>query len=327
MTGEERKMIVSIDLGGTKMLTALYSNDQDILDSVKTKTPQTTEGDEILKLMLESVKELKKKNSLNDHDIHGIAVAVPSAVDFKNGVVLSATNIGFEHYPLRDKLNDALGVPALVDNDVNAGIYGEFKRGAGKGKRHIIGIYPGTGIGGGLVLNGHLYRGANGGAGELGHMIVQSNGRLCGCGRYGCLETLASKTALAKDLVQLASTGKAPSILEKVGTDFTKIKSSHIKKAMDAGEEAAIDLVHRAADFLGIGMANYVNIFNPEMIILGGGLIEKLGEDFVKRAEKGMRDNAMPVLLKDVEVKIAELGDDTVITGAALLLHDEFGVS
>jgi glucokinase len=171
-----------------------------------------------------------------------------------------------------------------------------------------------------MILDGRLYRGVSGGAGEMGHMIIQSGGRLCGCGRYGCLETLASKTALAKDLVQLAATGKAPSILEKVGSDYTLVKSSHIKKAIEAGEEAVIDLVNRAADFLGIGMANYVNIFNPELIILGGGLIEKLGDRFVARAEASMRANGMPVLLKDVEVAQASLGDDTVIVGAAMLL-------
>jgi glucokinase len=315
-------MIISIDLGGTKMLTALMNDRLETVADEKIKTPQTTDGDEILERMIASVRKVLKDHDADESDLTGIAVGVPSAVDFKNGVVLSATNIGFEHYPLRDRLRDSFDVPVLVDNDVNAGLFGEFKRGAGKGKEDIIGLYPGTGIGGAMVLDGRLYRGASGGAGEMGHMIIQSGGRLCGCGRYGCLETLASKTALAKDLVQLASTGKAPTILEKVGSDYTLIKSSHIKKSIDAGEEAVIDLVNRAADFLGIGMANYVNIFNPELIVLGGGLIEKLGRAFVDRAEAAMRANGMPVLLDDVEVKIAELGDDTVIVGAALLLDD-----
>ncbi len=315
-------MVISIDLGGTKMLSALMDDQFRVRDSIKLKTPQTTDGDEILDLMADSVRDLLKSADLSPADILGVSVGVPSAVNFTDGVVLSATNIGFENYPLRDRLSAATGVPVLVDNDVNAGIYGEFLRGAAAGKRNIIGLYPGTGIGGGMVLDGRLYRGAKGGAGEMGHMIIQSGGRLCGCGRYGCLETLASKTALAKDLVQLAATGKAPSILEKVGSDYTLIKSSHIKKAIDSGEEAVIDLVNRAADFLGIGMANYVNIFNPEVIVLGGGLIEKLGNSFVQRAEASMRSNAMPVLLQDVEVKIAKLGDDSVITGAALLLRD-----
>lgn len=316
------KMIISIDLGGTKMLSTLLDRQFAVVDSVKIQTPQTTNGDEILSLMVDSVRQLIKHNNVARVDLRGIAVGVPSAVNFTKGLVLSATNIGFENYPLRDRLSSETALPVLVENDVNAGIYGEYRMGAGRGKQDIIGLYPGTGIGGGMVLDGRLYRGASGGAGEMGHMIIQSNGRLCGCGRYGCLETLASKTALAKDLVQLASTGKAPSIREKVGSDYTKIKSSHIKKAISLGEEAVMDLVDRAADFLGIGMANYVNIFNPELIVLGGGLIEKLGQTFVNRAEKSMRNNGMPVLLKDVEVKTAALGDDTVIMGAALLLDD-----
>jgi glucokinase len=313
-------VIISIDLGGTKMLATLMDREYQVVDSDKIRTPQTTDGGDILSLMLESIRKLMKSAELGKEDVTGVAVGVPSAVDFKRGIVLSATNIGFEHYPLRDRLTEELGVPVLVENDVNAGLYGEFRRGAGVGKEDIIGLYPGTGIGGAMILDGRLYRGVSGGAGEMGHMIIQSGGRLCGCGRYGCLETLASKTALAKDLVQLAATGKAPSILEKVGSDYTMVKSSHIKKAIEAGEEAVIDLVNRAADFLGIGMANYVNIFNPELIILGGGLIEKLGDRFVARAEASMRANGMPVLLKDVEVAQASLGDDTVIVGAAMLL-------
>lgn len=314
-------MIIAIDLGGTKMLTAFLDDSLTIKSKVKVETPQTTNGNDILKLMLRSIHELVEKNSCRIADLEGVVVCVPSPVDSRRGVVMTTANIGIENYPLRDELHKATAVSVLVENDVNAGIYGEYKWGAGRGKAHIIGLYPGTGIGGGLILDGRLYRGFRGGAGELGHTIVQSGGRLCGCGRYGCLETLASKTALAKDLVQLAAIGKSPIIFKAVGTDYTLIKSRHILEAMKAGEAEVVELVDRAADFLGIGMANFVNAFNPERIILGGGLIEKLGKPFVRRAEKSMRNNAMPHLLEDVDVKMSELGDDTVILGAAALLR------
>ena len=316
---EEPDMIIAIDLGGTKMLAVLVDEDLNLMGRIKIETPQTTDGNDVLRLIVGAIDTLLKGRSKTD--LEGIAVCVPSPVNSKTGLVLSATNIGFKNYPLKDELERATALPVLVENDVNAGIYGEYRRGAGRGKEHIVGLYPGTGIGGGMILDGRLYRGANGGAGELGHMTVQSGGRLCGCGRYGCLETLASKTALAKDLVQLAATGKSPTIFKAVGTDYTEIKSNHIRKALKAGEEAVIDLVNRAADFLGIGMANCVNIFSPERIILGGGLVEKLGKNFVNRAEKSMRENAMPHLLEKVDLRTSELGDDTVIVGAALLFQ------
>ena len=316
-------MIIALDLGGTKMLTALIDDDLVVHNRIKVKTPQTTDGNKILRLIISSIEKLLANSSYEKTDIGGMAVCVPSPVNTSKGLVLSATNIGFKNYPLRDMLQEEIGLPVLVENDVTAGIYGEYKRGAGRGKQHIIGLYPGTGIGGGMILNGQLYRGSRGGAGEIGHMIIQVDGRLCGCGSYGCLETLSSKTALAKDLVQLAALGKSPSILQDVGSDYTEIKSRHIQKALAAGEVDVIELVERAASYLGIGMANCVNIFNPQRIILGGGLIEKLGNAFVKRAEKVMRVHALPHLLEDVDVKVAQLGDDTVITGAALLFQDE----
>ncbi|MGI9255342.1 MAG: ROK family protein [Salinispira sp.] len=314
-------MIITVDLGGTKMLTALLDNDFTIHLRVKTETPRTTDGNDILALIMDSMSRIIRQHSCQMSDLEGIAVSVPSPVDYRSGIVIMTSNIGFKNYPLRDRLHELSGVPVLVENDVNAGIYGEYQLGSGRGKQHLIGMYPGTGIGGGLILGGELYRGAFGGAGEIGHMNVQPAGRLCGCGRYGCLETLASKTALAKELVQLADIGKSPTILAAVGTDYTLVKSSHILKAMQAGEPEVIDLVNRAAEFLGVGMANCVNIFNPERIILGGGLVEKLGKTFVRRAERSMRAHAMPLLLKDVDVRISELGDDTVILGSALLLR------
>jgi glucokinase len=210
-----------------------------------------------------------------------------------------------------------------LENDVNAGTYGELIAGAGKGYRHVIGLFPGTGLGGGLILDGRLFRGATGGAGEIGHMIIQVDGRRCGCGQYGCLEAMASRTALAKDLVALAATGGAPAIQKKAGSDFSRIKSGLIQSAWEDGEPAVVGLVDRAARHLGIGMANMVNVFNPQLIIIGGGLVEKLGAPYIQKAEQAMRDHAMARLVTIVEVKQAELGDDSTVIGAAALAREQ----
>jgi len=254
-------------------------------------------------------------------------VAVPGPLDLKEGVVIDTPNIGFKNYPLRKFLQEAFNCKVSLENDVNAGVYGEFRAGVAKGFSNIVGVYPGSGVGGGMILDGRLYRGSRGSAGEVGHMRIQDGGRLCGCGRYGCLETLSSKNALARDLVALAATGKAPTIQEGAGTDFVKIRSGLIKKSIKAGEAEVIALVKRSAYYLGIGLANLVNIFDPELVVLGGGLMEKLSEDIVPVAEKSMREHAMPGMVKNVKLVVATLGDDSVITGCAWLAAENSGAA
>jgi glucokinase len=152
-------------------------------------------------------------------------------------------------------------------------------------------------------------------------MTINPDGPLCGCGKYGCLEAYASRSAIVKDIAALAAAGKSPTVLAKAGTDMKKIKSNLIKAAMDAGEEPVRQIVERSARFLGIGMANCVNIFSPELIVLGGGLVEKLGKEYIDTAEAAMREYAMAFTVKDVKVKAATLGDDAAIMGAAALIR------
>ena len=182
-------------------------------------------------------------------------------------------------------------------------------------------MFPGTGIGGGLVLDGRLYRGARGNAGELGHMM-QLDGPLCGCGQYGCLEALASRSAIARDLISQAAIGKAPTVTAKAGTDVRSVRSKMIARVLAAGEQPGVELLERAAERLGIGIANCVNLLNPEMVVLGGGLVEKLGDWLVERTADSMRRHALPSLGEGVEVVAATLGDEAVVRGAAALAQE-----
>jgi glucokinase len=311
--------LVGFDLGGTKLLGGLFNSQKKLLGITKARTPSSSKGDEIKNLIIELIRQLLAENKVEAAALAALCVAVPGPLDHKEGLVLDTPNIGFRNYPLRQHLQDAFHCTVLLENDVNAGVYGEFRAGAARGFRNIVGVYPGSGVGGGMVLDGRLYRGARGSAGEVGHMRIQDGGRLCGCGRYGCLETLASKNALARDLVALAATGKAPTILEGAGTDFAAIRSGLIKKSIKAGETEVVNLVKRSAHYLGIGLANCVNLFDPEVVILGGGLMEKLAEEILPVAEKSMREHAMPGMVKNVKVLAATLGDDSVITGCAWL--------
>lgn len=317
---KDRKYCIGFDLGGTKMLSAVLDDRLEIKVRLKEKFSDKSSGDTVLGSIVGCINNSLKEAGLKPEDLIGIGIGVPGPIDRKKGVVKNTPNLGFTEYPLRDRLEKAIGVPVLLENDVNVGTFGEFVQGAAKGYRHVLGIFPGTGIGGGLIIDGKLFLGATGNAGEIGHMIIQVDGRLCGCGQYGCVEALASRTALAKDAAALAASGDAPTVLERAGTDLMKIRSSVLGKAVDAGEKPIKRLVDRSAYFLGVAMANAVNLLSPEVIVLGGGLVDRFGKAYVEAAERSMREHAMPSVVEGVKVIEAALGDDAAVIGAAALV-------
>lgn len=321
----ERKIYAGIDIGGTKIMCAVFE-DNTVIGRYKQSTNVSEGRDEIVKRLEKTVEKALAEAEVTKNELLGIGVGCPGPIDKSTGTIVGAANLGLENLPVKGTLEKAFSVPVIVENDVSVGTYGEFKEGAAKGYLHVLGVFPGTGIGGGIIINGKLYTGASGNAGEIGHMIMQLDGPLCGCGQYGCYEALASKTALSKDAVTVTSIGKAPETFEAAGTDFTNFKSKIFKKGfLQDGDETIARIVSRGARFLGIGMGNLVNIFNPERIVLGGGLVEKLGKAYIDIAEEAMRETAMPPLLKDVTVAEALLGDDAIVIGAAALIRDEVG--
>ena len=309
-------MRVGFDLGGTKMLAAVVVDDGTIVAKNKNKT-EGADNETVYRNVLDTVEGALEKASIKRKDVETIGIAVPGPIDSQRGVVLQTPNVALTDFPLAGRLADDVGCTVYLENDVNAGLWGEYVAGAAKGYAHVVGIFPGTGIGGALILDGRLYRGKGGRAGEVGHITVQSDGRRCGCGNHGCLETVASKTAIARDLALLAMNGQSPTLAEAGATDITLIKSGLIKKALDAGDPGVEDVVDQAARFLGIGMAAMVNTFDPELVLLGGGLVEKLGSRFTNPAEATMRERSMASLVAEVTVAEASLGDDAVFLGAA----------
>lgn len=304
------------------MIGAVVQGDK-ILSRCKKKTGAEEGPEAVLSRIASVIKTVVKDAGLTADDFDGVSMAVPGPHDREKGIMVYTPNLGFRDFPIKELLEKKIGISVSLENDVNAGTYGEYKLGAGKGLDHVIGLFPGTGIGGGIVLNGRLFRGATGNAGEIGHMIIQADGALCGCGQHGCLEALASRTAISKEAVAAASAGKAPATFAQAGSNFKNYKSGVFAAAYKNNEKSIIDIVERSARYLGIGMANCVNIFNPQMFILGGGVVEKLGKKYVALAEKSMRAHALKHLSKDVTVVEAQLGDDAVFLGAAHLLLDE----
>ena len=212
------------------------------------------------------------RRELPDAEFIGIGAGAPGPLDAEAGVVLLTPNLGWVDYPLRDRLQAALGLPTVIDNDANCAVLGEWWQGAAQGTQHAIGFTIGTGIGGGIIVNGQLYHGASGCAGEIGHTTIEANGRHCACGNYGCLEAYASGLAIARRAVEAIESGEVTTLLERAGGDPGKITARTVYDAAHEGDELARELVHETAQFLGAGVANLVNVFNPEVVVVCGGV-------------------------------------------------------
>ena len=313
----ETGCIAGIDLGATKILAAVFNRGMKVQAQAKVKTPGSGSPEQVLAAILSALDAALADLGMKRTELEAIGVAVPSPVNRKKGIVLSTPNMGMKDFPLRDRLVQLSGIPIALENDVQAGTLGELRSGALRGKKCAAAFFVGTGIGGGIVLDGKLYRGATGSAGELGHMILQDGGPLCGCGRRGCLEALASRTAMARDAVAAAASGKAPTLLDQAGTDFRKYRSSAFAKSVSSGEKVIERIVERSAYWLGVGAANVSAVLNPEAILLGGGMVARFPELYKEIAFKSMKDHLMPALSGTVELLITKLGDLAVPIGAA----------
>jgi len=265
------RYVVGIDIGGTNIVAGTVAEDgSEVLGLVSEPTlaEQGAEGvlSRIMKLTRASMAAARGK------EIAGLGIGSPGPLDTTTGVVLLTPNLGWVNFPLRDRVAGALGMPATLDNDANCAIFGEWWRGAARGASHVVGLTIGTGIGGGIVLAGRVYRGKSDIAGEIGHMTIDLNGRRCKCGNYGCLEAYASGPAIAARAIEGIEAGADSSLPRYVNGDLARITAQIVYEAAHDGDEYALEVVHDTAKFLGAGVANVVNIFNPEVVVICGGV-------------------------------------------------------
>jgi len=312
-----KKYAVGVDFGATKIMTAALDGKLNVLSRSKSRTRAEKGPKDTARRMAKLVREAASQAGLRMSDIAYVGVGAPGPLDPAEGIIVAAPNLGWRDVPLKKMLEKDLGVPVVLDNDVNMGTYGEYVAGAAVGKKLVVGIFPGTGIGGGIVIDGKVIHGASGAAGEVGHIVVDPAGALCGCGRRGCVETVASRIAIARDVAAAALRGQAPYVMEKIGTNINKMKSSDIADAIKAGEKVVEEIVRYAARMIGLAAADICNTLSPDCIVLGGGLVEAMKDIFVKEVARGIRDFAMPPIAPYVEVVAAKLGDDAVVVGAA----------
>jgi glucokinase len=265
------RYIVGIDVGGTNIVAGTVAEDGSAVLGVVSEPTFSEQGPDavvarIVRLARASVAQAGVK------EVAGVGIGSPGPLDTKSGIVLLTPNLGWVNMPLRDRVSSALGWPAALDNDANCAIYGEWWRGAARGADHVVGLTIGTGIGGGIILHGAIYHGASDIAGEIGHMTIDSTGRRCKCGNYGCLEAYASGPAIAARAVEGIQTGAETALPQYVGGDLSKITAQVVYEAANDGDLFALEVVRDTAKFLGAGVANIINIFNPQVVVICGGV-------------------------------------------------------
>ncbi len=316
--------VLGIDLGGTKTLVAVVGSDNRVLGRAKRTTPAKEGGAAIIASMVGAVEEAVKSAGLTRQDIAAAGIGSPGPLDVKAGVILFSANMNVKNFPIGPELSAVLNRPVLVQNDVRAGGYAEFRLGAGRGYRDIIAAFVGTGIGGCVILNGEIVTGSTGNAGELGHMIVKAGGPRCGCGSRGCMEALASKTAIARRVSKATRKGLPTVLGEKMARKGGRLKSGDLAEAVAARDLVALKEVHRAAHFLGIGLGSLINVLGPEIVVIGGGVAGALGTPYLELVRTAARSQALTDPEGNIRIETAALGDDAGILGAALLAREKF---
>jgi glucokinase len=308
---------VGFDLGGTKMLATIYDADFQKLGKKRKKT-RGYEGQDVgSERISESIRDALEDAKVDSKQISGIGVGCPSPVDMDAGIVREAVNLGWKNVPLKKILEGEFKCPVEIANDVDIGVYGEYRFGSGRKGTNVLGVFPGTGIGGGYIYRGEILQGATASALEIGHIQVRPDGHLCGCGRRGCLETESSRLAIAAEIAKAGYRGEAPLVFQKAGTDIASIRSGLIAMSVEADEKAVVKIVRRAAEHIGYAVASVVHLLGPDYVVLGGGLVEAMPKFFVEHVEKAAQARVMDSFRSTFKVVAAELGDDATALGAA----------
>ena len=317
--------VLAIDLGGTKVLTAIISNQGQVMAKERCLTLADEGPEAVINRILSAIDHLLSQRKINLSQLDSISIAAAGAMDFEKGLITLSPHLPRWHdVPLRDIVKEKYKVNTFLINEASAAALGEHYFGAGRGINNLILLTVGTGIGGGIIINGKLYSGASGSAGEIGHMTIDDNGPRCSCGNTGCLETLVSGTAVTKEAIKRIRQGERSSIAEIVGGKVENITAEKVSLAAQDGDSLALEVILKAATYLGVGLVNLVNIFNPEMIIIGGGMA-KMGDLLLNPARQVVRERAFQLPAQAVQIVPAQLGDDAGVIGAAVFAFQQEG--
>jgi glucokinase len=309
--------IIGIDLGGTKIASALLDTNLDVVKTDAVYTQAEAGPDGVADQVADAVERLTE--GLGKESVLGVGVASAGLVEPGTGNILYSPNLQWRDVPLGRMLSDRLHQEVYVDNDVNMAALGELHFGAGQGVRHMVCVFIGTGIGAGIVVDGHLYEGANGFAGEVGHTTIQWDGPPCPSGNPGCWESYASGTAMARRTREALERGEPSIIRDLIGEDLSKLRVEVIAEAALRGDALARRILEETGEFLGAGLSNLVNTLNPELIVLGGGVIRGVPPLF-DLAEASTRRRALPDASEALHFAKARFGREAGVIGAGVLV-------
>ena len=324
---ETSPLAAAVDLGGTKIMAAIVGPGHQVTGRVKTATDVRGGAEAIVPQMAATMRKAADKAGVGLKRIAAVGACVPGPADPATGVVHRAVNLAWDHpIPLADQLSRELkGIPVTLENDVNAGTYGEFVAGAARGMQDVIGVFVGTGIGGGIVLSGELRRGPRFIAGEVGHTILQVDGPLCSCGSRGCAEVLASRSALERRIGERLAAGEKSAITKLVAKKKRKrLTSGIIHRAWKRGDPLVVEEIREMARHLGLLTASLVNVIDPQMVVFGGGVVEKMEDSLLNLVRESAYGNLMAK--PGFNIVAAALGDDAGPVGAAALAREMAGI-
>jgi glucokinase len=313
--------VIAIDLGGTKIRAVVLDGAGEIVG----EDVRPTEGQEgqsvVIGRMVDAARAAVDVSRVPFASLAAVGVTAPGTIDFERGIIYQAPNLkGWDAVPLAERLREQLNLPTILENDANAAAYGEWRYGAGRSTRHMLYLTVSTGIGGGLILNGQLYRGADGAAGELGHVTVDDSGPLHNCGMVGCIEMMASGTAIARMAHEAVAEGRSEA-LARAAAVSGELTAHEVDRAAEAGDAVAHEILARAAHYLGVGLAGYVNIFNPQAIVLGGG-VTRIGPRFLNPAFELAKQRSFMLPSSTVRFEVAALEGRAEVLGVAALARE-----
>lgn len=312
---------IGIDIGGTKIAGIIASPQGRIINRTKIATPKKVKPKDIYLCVTDTIDELIRASGLKRTDLKGIGMGVPGIVDTRNHHILAAPNINLTGFPLAAMLRQKFRVKIAMANDVNAGLVGEAWLGAAKGLKEVVGIFPGTGVGGAVIAEGKMLLGSQGAATELGHVIVDMNGPLCHCGNHGCLEALTSRWAIERDIRALIKVGRNSIITKLTDGNLAQIKSRLLKEALAANDAVVKSVLTKVAVTLGKTCISFNHTFNPQAILFGGGVIKACGHFILPIVQKQVEADPFFKQFNKCRIIQSSLGDDAVPLGAVRLVQ------
>ena len=315
------KILCGVDIGGTKLSVALVTAEGKIIDKCIAVDHVNKTEIGLTDQVIANIKRLLDKNSFQESDLQGIGIGCAGHIRFRDGVIITTSNLkGYKNYPLRDAVKSGFKIPVILDNDANAQAFGEYKFGSGKGYSDMIFLTISTGIGAGIIINKMLYRGMTGTAGEFGHTIIEPDSDLiCTCGNRGCLMSVACGMALQHLFQKKIEAGKVTKLPLSSEFDYSRVDGKLLKHGLDIDDPISKEIILESGRYLGIGIYNIFQALNPQLIVLGGGLLS-WGDFYLDQIKRTFYELARDMIFDPIEIKVSEIGPDAGVIGAASLV-------